>query len=231
MASRKARNDQQSYEMLIEEKFKSLEQKLTTIKDEIIESLKKENKQLRSELVDTKSKLKSVERDIVNLQQYDRRNNVEIVGIPKEVSDKNLESKVLELFKFLKIEVSKDDIEACHRLRKKPGEKGPARSIVRFVNRKHAEVLLRCNKLLKKSDLTKIQLSSKNIYINCNLCPYNRMLWGKCKALYNKEAISRFWVFNGQLNIVVDDENERIRVCHIDDIKDVFGQDFPELFK
>lgn len=125
------------------------------LKHEIIERLRKENEQLRSELADTKSKLKCVERDVVKLQQYDRRNNVEVAGIPKEVSDENLESKVLELFNLLKVEVSEADIEACHWLRKKPGEKGPARTIVRFVNRKHAEVLVRCNKFWKNLILQK----------------------------------------------------------------------------
>jgi len=36
--------------------------------------------------------------------------------------------------------------------------------------------------------LSSIGLNTRNMFINCNPCPYNRMLWGKCKGLYQQKA-------------------------------------------
>ena len=60
-----------------------------------------ENILLKSELVTLKEsntilnkKLQKVEEDVVNLQQYVRRNNIEIHGIPDDINDDELEDKV-----------------------------------------------------------------------------------------------------------------------------------------
>ena len=60
-----------------------------------------ENILLKSELVSLKEsntilnkKLQKVEEDVVNLQQYVRRNNIEIHGIPDDINDDELEDKV-----------------------------------------------------------------------------------------------------------------------------------------
>ena len=60
-----------------------------------------ENILLKSELVSLKEsntilnkKLLKVEEDVVNLQQYVRRNNIEIHGIPDDINDDELEDKV-----------------------------------------------------------------------------------------------------------------------------------------
>ena len=50
------------------------------------------------------------------MEQYSRRNNVEISGISNEVSDENLEKKVIDICKESGISLNLYDIEACHRL-------------------------------------------------------------------------------------------------------------------
>ena len=69
---------------------------------------------------------------INNADQYSRRNNIVIQGIPQSVKSKDLEDKVINVL----------DIEACHRL-------GDSRkTIVRFVNRKHSFEALKNKKSL-----------------------------------------------------------------------------------
>ena len=219
----------------LEDKFAALEIKISlqidNAKIDIIQTLQQENERLKKELGNTKEQLTLVEKDVVELQQYIRRNHVEVVGIPHHVDDNNLEGKLIEAFNKLEgINIEQNDIEACHRLKQKQGVAGPARVIIRFVNRKNAEKLLKKNKELRGMNLSSIGLNSRNMYINCNLCPYNRMLWGKCKGLYQQKAIIRFWVYNGQLNIILNDET-RHKIKHLDDLKSLFDADFPQLFK
>ena len=69
--------------------------------------------------------------------QYHRRNNIEIAGIPNEINDGILEEKVIyRCFEGNKRGyVTKKDIEACHRLLATRNDLNK-RVIVRFLNRK-----------------------------------------------------------------------------------------------
>ena len=51
-----------------------------------------------------------------HLNQYGRRNNLKIQGMPANVTDDELEGKVIDTFSCLGIEVKGSDIEDCHRL-------------------------------------------------------------------------------------------------------------------
>ena len=124
-------------------------------KDEIISHLQQENLYLKNEIENLKKDLKSksetlveVERDVIDLQQYIRRNNVEICGIPETVDSKNLERTVMKIADIIGVKVEERDIEACHRLVKRKNDRGPKRTIVRFVNRKYCDLLHRNKKRL-----------------------------------------------------------------------------------
>ena len=51
-----------------------------------------------------------------HLDQYVRKNNFEIQGMPANVADDELEGKVIYIFSCLGIEMKGSDIEDCHRL-------------------------------------------------------------------------------------------------------------------
>ena len=109
------------------------------------------------------------------MEQYSRRNNVEISGISNEVSDENLEKKLLDICKELSIDLNPYDIEVCHRLPSgRVNTSNSKRVIVKFVNKKHSEAMLRLKKLIN---------SPSNVYITNSLCPYYHFLWGNCKDL------------------------------------------------
>ena len=57
-----------------------------------------------------------LEKSQAETEQYSRRNNVEISGIPHEILDNNLEDKVIDICKDAGIEIRHMDIESCHRL-------------------------------------------------------------------------------------------------------------------
>ena len=54
-----------------------------------------------------------------NVEQYSRRNNVEISGIPQSVSDNQLEEKVVDILKVIDVSITTNKVEASHRLGKK----------------------------------------------------------------------------------------------------------------
>lgn len=102
---------------------------------------------------------------------------IEIFGIPDGIKQENLEEKVIEITTALHINMKSSDIEACHWLpNNRKNTQGLKRMIVRFVNRKHAEQLLRLRKDLTATIRESIGLSEYKIYTNNNLCPYYWML-------------------------------------------------------
>ena len=222
--------------MLLEE-IKKLQIAMENSKNEIIQRLQKENlvlkksvSNLKNELEDQNDLMHEMERDIVELQQYVRRNNIEIVGIPESVQQEDLEEKVIELASELSITLTKNDIEACHRLAKKPRDNDknssqPRRTIVRFVNRKHSESFLKRKKNLKNLNLSRINLNRHRIFINNNLCNYNRMIWGCAKRLFDKNLISRFWTYNGIITIKVSDDDVPNKIGHISDLEELFPEE------
>ena len=71
---------------------------------------------------------------IIWFEQYGRRNNIEITGIPDTVRDNELENKVIEIFDAIGVEAKPADFEYCHRVGK--SKNNSKKVIARFVNRK-----------------------------------------------------------------------------------------------
>ena len=99
-----------------------MNESVVSVKDTITDALKEDNAQLRNKVELLVKKLTEVEISRSKLEQYTRRNSIEIQGISLKIPDKKLEEKV--------IEVTKNDVEDYHRL-----GKSSKSTIVRFVNR------------------------------------------------------------------------------------------------
>ena len=202
-------------------------------KEELIRKISLENTALKKELLELKDKddqkskrISELENEVIDLQQYIRRNNVEICGIPEDVSQNDLEKTVLKIAESIGVYISSNDIEACHRLNTK-NEKSPKKTIVRFVNRKFCDQMhlnkfkLRDNKGNTRSKLKDINIHGK-IFINSNLCPYFKFIWGRCKRIYDQKMINRFWVYNGFIFIALEENSPKIKINHLDKLKDIF---------
>ena len=108
-----------------------------------------------------------------SLEQYTRKNSLEIHGIPENVYS-STEEAVLEVAKVLEVEVRPDDIEISHHLK---GEVGAKPIIVKFVShKKKAELYKQRTKLRNTSQWDVFPessaasiVSSKGIFINENL--------------------------------------------------------------
>ena len=68
-----------------------VDQSVSSIKDTVIDALKEDNAQLRNKVELLEKKLTEVEISCNKLEQYTRRNNIEIQGIPPQIPDEKLE--------------------------------------------------------------------------------------------------------------------------------------------
>ena len=75
-----------------------MNESILSLKDTIIDALKEDNGQLRNKVELLEKKLSEVGISHHNLEQYTRRNNIEIRGMPSQIPDEKLQGKVIEVF-------------------------------------------------------------------------------------------------------------------------------------
>ena len=175
----------------------TLQSKLEDKDNTVLEEVRNKSvSQLRSELGVTKNvnnllltRLTTLERQCWANAQYSRRECLDIVGIPREVSGEVLEEKVLNIFGKLGCDISPDRIEACHRV----GRTNDT-VIVKFSRRKDCQHVWSVKKDLKKLNLEDLELpGNSKLFINRSLCPYYKMLWSKSKKLHSLSKIHSFF--------------------------------------
>ena len=77
-----------------------------------------------------------LESELSRLDQYGRRENLEIIGIPSRITDNYLESEVLHILRKIGVHhLTSYSIVGCHRIGK-PDKNGSRNTIVRFLHRK-----------------------------------------------------------------------------------------------
>ena len=121
-------------------RFDDLTKELLNVKDVIIKNLQAENERLREKVCSLESKVTSLEINQNEHEQYGRRNNIEVSGIPDSVKDNCLKQKIISVFTSVGIDVKSYDIEACHRIGK--SRNSSKKTIVCFSNRMFAKQAL-----------------------------------------------------------------------------------------
>ena len=156
----------------------NLKDEVINLKDAITKSLQDENKCLKTKVNVLDNKIIDLEIQNNDVDQYSRRNNVEISGITQSVSDNRLQEKVADILKAIGVNITTNEIEACHRLGKKNKN-----VIVRVINRKHCLKALQNKKKLKSIDKNAIGIPNANLFISENLTPTNSKLAFNCQKL------------------------------------------------
>ena len=201
-----------------------------------IEKLQRENRSLKARVKEleneadsaaeqTEERLVELDTAVTTLDQYISRENFEISGISSDVSEEDLETKVLQIVKSV-TERGEDqlivpkDIHACHRLKKESHEQHP-RVIVRMVNRKDTwDILTNKKKLADKSE----ELNSDSLYINENLCNDNKEMLEVARRMKKKGKVSSCWTFNGVVHIKLK-QTDRYgkKILHVSQFEEYFS--------
>ena len=192
---------------------------------ETIDQISLENRKLTSEPVITKIVNTRLEERITNLEknqakreQYSRRNNVELSGILNSICDEDLENTVINICKESGIDVNARDIEGCHRLPLSRNSRGhDKRVIVKFVNRKYAEAMLKDKKRISGKNFGHLNVTNK-VLVPVSLCPYCRYIWVKCKDLKRQGKVHHFFCLGGIVCIKLLENGSPVKLHHISDI-------------
>jgi regulator of replication initiation timing len=179
----------------ITELIETVNKQSTTLKEfeKSFEALKQENASLRT-------KVKSLEQQLDDADQYSRINCLEINGIP-ETKNEDVTEIIKTIGNTLGVTVSAEDIDACHRLGLK--QEGRKRGIiVKFVRRHVKEEVLRKRKIKRNLNTSDIGMSSgpaEIVYINESLSPARRKVLNAARAFKKEQGFTFVWVKNGNI--------------------------------
>ena len=162
-------------------------------------------------------RVQMLEKTLVSHIQYNRRESIEIHNLPPAVKDDELEAKCLEVLEDIGCgKIKRSKVHACHRMKNRD------KTIIRFVNRKFADLALHNKAKLKNVDKAKYGLAQgKNLYINENLCPPMQFLSYKIREAKKAKKIETFNIWKGKLSIKIGPNDRDIPIRHIQDLIDI----------
>ena len=195
-----------------------LKDEIINLKEIIIKKLQDDNTRLSNKVAFLEDKIMKLEIESNQIDQYSRRNNVEISGVPEEVSNADLEGTVISIFNAIDVDINSNDIEACHRIGAKKGN-----VIIRLVNRKHCLSALRNRKKLKSLDCKAKKLPKSSFYISENLTPMNSKLSYLCRELRRANLLQSCYTINGIVHITGNRVGNKTRkIFHESNLHELF---------
>jgi hypothetical protein len=124
----------------------------------------------RREMDEAKMEISRLSMENNELQQYTRKNNLIITGIPKLTAGENTVELVLNFAKAINYQLSERDLDATHRLRQRNKESDPP-IIVKFVSRiVRTKFLIHCREKRPTANIMGGQPNVK-VFVNEHLTP------------------------------------------------------------
>lgn len=160
------RNDEQLIQKVVEKVIQSnafLEKLVSAVSGKLEAELSKIVKKYEVKIAELEDKLQDTNDKLDGLEQYSRRNNLRIYGIPENAGENTADLVISVCKQYLNIDIGIDEVDCSHRLGK--AENGPKPIIIKFCRRSVKQLVYRNKKKLKGSkivireDLTQKRIS------------------------------------------------------------------------
>ena len=210
----------QESQSVLSDKYDTLFLSYQENKQNLIE-LKKENQELKVELNLLKDQFNLSETAINDLEQYSRRDCLEINGIPQN-TDENTDDIVVAIAKKVGLNITANDISTSHRLGK-PGQYGKnvyPNIIVKFTSRKTRDLFYSKKKQLLSANTqsSSFQSSNSTIYLNESLTTKNKKIFNACRMFKRNNKWKVVWTKNGITYLKKDKNANTIKILSEDDL-------------
>ena len=168
---------------------KPITESIQTVLNQQLSHLTSRIEKVESESHEKDVKIKSLERDIDELQQYGRRNAVVISGLP-ESDGENTDSLAIDLAREkLKVHLEPHEISRSHRL-------GPPR----IGNSKPRNIVVKLATYIRKRLYdARRSLISTGIFISEHLTKYRGDLFYEARQLQKRGRVKHAWTSDGRI--------------------------------
>ena len=180
-----------------------------------------EIKDIKSHSTELEESDKKEQDKVDSLEQYGRRNNLEIVGVPYKEGE-NTNKIAMEVCKLIDVDITQDQISTFHRLqtKKRTNEKiiSPP-IIVRFISRDVRNKVLSNRKLIRSADMKKFCINGiENLYVNENLTKFRKKLFRSAKHKAKSNGFRFYWTANGNVFVRRSEESTPILIKNENDL-------------
>ena len=135
-----------------------------------------------------------------------------------------MEESVTEILTGINVNVASNDIEACHRNGKKVTRIGSTKTIIRFVNRKHAKHALYNKKKLTQVPKKKYKFNPNNnpFFISENLTRMKESLAYQGRKLKRNNLVNACYTGDGIVTIKINERSSAIKIYHMNNLLELF---------
>ena len=192
---------------------------------ESYDKLLKENKELKSQSKELKNQSESEVEKLDCLEQYGRRQNLEIVGIPVQDGE-NTNAIVIEVAKLLDVSLTPEQISTSLRLPAKNPENRSPPIIARFTNRDVRNKIYANRKATRTASLVNFSVpGTEKICVNENLTRPRKKLFWLTKQKAKKIGFKYLWTTNGNIFVKQTDQAEVIAIKNEKDVDLMVNED------
>lgn len=192
---------------------------------------KKQHEEMETGLTAVRKKINDQEEEIAELydlqdelEQYTRKNSLEIHGVP-ESAYTSTEEVVLKLAEALNVAVKPEDVEISHKLNRK----GVKPIIVKFQSHKVKSSMYKERAKLKHvrvSDLfpyssAATRVESERIYLNENLTSYRRGILKEANQKRKDGLVLSAWSMDGKIFVKTSPDGRPIRIYDKSDLENL----------
>ena len=213
----------------LQAKVKGLEKKNTDMKKELESNAVKASKQMETScsrlIEEMASNLQKEDGQIIlletkldDLEQYTRKFNLEIWGIPDD-EDEDLEDTIIKLSKCLNVDLRVKDIDIIHRFKK--GNMTPKAIIVHFSNYFSKDEMYRSRWKLRNANVSSV-FSAEKIYINENLTALRAGLFKKVRDQKCLHQEWKIWTVDGNMFIKPSPSSRTYKINSLDDLSSLY---------
>lgn len=207
----------------LNEQYKTINEKIDSMKTDIISSFNTKNDILKKRVDTVESKIIELEKSLQLNLQYQRKSNVIIDGIPSEVQQNDLEGLIIRIFNSVCFHhISSREIVNSHRVSAKSDK-----VLVKFVNPKDAKALIDSQVSLSRVNNESIGLdNSIKLHVSDHLTPYNSNLAFKCRNLKRSGKIVKIKTQNCVVKILtfIDGVYTWHDIQHVHDLENIFPE-------
>ena len=153
-------------------------------------------------------------------------NNIELSAIPNDIPEDSLEKVAIDICHDSDVEFEPKDIEGCHCLPvSRYSRDSNKRVIVKFVNRKHPEAMLRNKRSISNKDFSHLNVNDGKVFVSVSLYPYYRYVLGKCKDLQRRGKIYQVFCLGRTIAVKVTERSSARKIFHECDLLDLDTDD------
>ena len=174
--------------------YASLQKKLDTTDNELNVA--------KNKLKDQRHETERLENSLDTLEQYTRKNSLEIHGIPENLYP-STQDAVIKVAEALNISIVPSDVEICHKLKR---NKGPQPILVKFLSHQTKSKLYRERTKLRNVKISDIYPSSSSsvegrIFIHENLTSYRKEIVAEANRRRRDGTLLSIWTLDGKIYV------------------------------